>query len=150
MCFSMPTTTCTKSFLVSVRPLSRVAFCRQPWSFVAHRCPLSPHVASCSLMSSSKFICISESPLQYAYTTHDDVNPKIVAAKTPTPDRSCLVLNTSPSRTTPVVYSWRAPIRPRPKRTLAQPRRTTGKALRGRPSRQKRFSLFSRSMFPSK
>ena len=78
----VPTTTCTKSLRVSVRPLSRIAFCRQPLSFVAHSCPLSPHVANCSLLSpSAEFICISESLLPYAYTTHDDVTLKIVAAQ---------------------------------------------------------------------
>ena len=34
-------------------PLSRVPFCRQPLSFIAHRCSLSPHVANCSLLSLS-------------------------------------------------------------------------------------------------
>src|SRR6516225_5622982 len=82
ICLSLPTTTSTKSLPVSARPLSRAAFCHQPWPFVAHWCPLSPHVVNCSLLSSfAEFMCISESLLRYAYTTHDDLNLKIVAAQ---------------------------------------------------------------------
>ena len=40
---------------------------------------MSPTVVFCCCLG--EFICISESPLRYAYTTDDDANLKIVAAQ---------------------------------------------------------------------